>query len=69
MQFSAFIEWAFLAVVSGGVFILWQMKENISSLNAKIEVVIVNLGHTENKVNDHENRIRLIEKLKIGDLK
>lgn len=61
MQFTSFIEWAFLGVTSGGVFILWQMKENISSLNAKIEVVIVTLGHTENKVNDHEDRLRNLE--------
>lgn len=61
MNFSSFIEWAFFGIVSGGVFILWQMKESVNSLNSKLEVYIVKQNHTDTKVEDHEVRIRDLE--------
>lgn len=61
MTFTGFIEWAFLAVVSGGVYILWQMKESLTSLNTKIEVLIVQHETAREDIDDHETRIRELE--------
>lgn len=58
MDFSAFKEWVFLGVVSSGVYILWQMKENMSQMNAKLEVLIVRHESAEQKIDDHETRLR-----------
>ena len=62
IKFSSFVEWAFLGVVSGGVYILWQMKESVSNLNTKIEVLITQHEQAKNKIDDHESRIRDLEK-------
>lgn len=61
MNFSSFIEWAFLAVVSGGVIVLWQMKESVSDLNAKISVLIAEHQQSKETIKDHESRIRSLE--------
>lgn len=68
MQFSNFVEWAFLSVVTGGVYILWQLKEGVSSLNTKIEVILVKQEHHGNQLDkqegalvDHEKRITKLE--------
>jgi hypothetical protein len=62
MQFNAFIEWAFLGLVSGGIYILYQMKESMSSLNEKIGVLIVQHEQARKDLDDHEERIRDLEK-------
>lgn len=62
MQFSSFIEWAFLGLVGGGVYILWQMKESMNSLNTKIEVLIQQHEQARKDIDDHEFRIRDLEK-------
>lgn len=61
LNFSEFVQWAFLALVSGGVYILWQMKESISSLNTKMEVLIVRQEKLDLGQDDHEKRIRNLE--------
>ena len=61
MEFPNFVQWAFLGLVSGGVFIMWQLKESVSSLNGKIEVLIVQHEQAKNDISDHETRIRSIE--------
>lgn len=62
MQFSEFIQWSFLGVVSGGVYILWQMKESVSSLNTKIEVLIQQHEESRKDIDDHESRLRQLER-------
>jgi hypothetical protein len=62
MIFSDFVSWAFLGITTGGVYILWQMKESVSSLNTKIEVLIVQHEETKLDIKDHENRLRNLEK-------
>lgn len=61
MQLTQFIEWGFLGLVSGGVVILWQMKESLVHLNSKIEVLIVQHENLKNNVDDHEDRLRELE--------
>jgi len=61
MNFSTFLEWVFLAVVSGGVYVLWLMKEDLTKLNTKIEVLISEHLESKEKIKDHENRIRELE--------
>jgi len=62
MQFANFIEWAFLGVVSGGVYILWQMKESVSDLNTKIEVLIQQHEESRKDIDDNEDRLRELER-------
>jgi hypothetical protein len=62
MNFHGFIEWAFLGVVSGGVYILWQMKESLGKLNTKIEVLIAQHEESREDIDDHEDRIRQLER-------
>lgn len=62
MQFSEFIQWSFLGVVTGGVYILWQMKESVSSLNTKIEVLIQQHEESRKDIDDHESRLRQLER-------
>lgn len=64
LSFHGFIEWAFLGVVSGGVYILWQMKESVSSLNTRIEVLIQQHKESRKDIDDHESRLRQLERIK-----
>jgi hypothetical protein len=54
MDFAAFKDWAFLGVLTGGVYILWQIKTSVDELNVKIAVVI-------NRTDSHEKRIEKLE--------
>lgn len=54
MDFNAFKEWAFLGMLSGGVIILWQMKNEMSELNTKIALII-------QRTDNHEKRIEKLE--------
>lgn len=62
MEFSAFVQWGFLGLVGGGVTILWQMKESMNSLNEKIGILIVQHEQARKDLDDHEERIRDLEK-------
>ncbi len=64
MGFSNFIEWSFLGIMSGGVIILWQMKESLSLLGTRIEVLVTQHEEAKNDINDHESRIRTLERIK-----
>ena len=61
MIFTEFMEWAFLGVVTGGVYILWQMKESLTNLNTKIKVLITQHEQSRKDIDDHEERIRSLE--------
>jgi hypothetical protein len=61
VDFVQFKEWVFLGVLSGGVLILWQMKEKIKQINYKLEVLLVVNTNTRESVKDHEIRLRKIE--------
>ena len=62
MNFGAFIEWAFLGVTTGGVWILWLMHQSVNELNTKIAVLIAQHEQTTSDIKDHEGRIRNLEK-------
>lgn len=59
MEFTKFIDWAFLGLISGGmVFLISFLKglgDGISLLNTQIAVIIERVEH-------HERRIGLLEK-------
>jgi len=61
MSFPDFIEWCFLGVISGGVVVLWQVKETISGLNTRIEILIEKHEHHRDTIEDHELRLRMVE--------
>lgn len=64
MNFNQFIEWAFLGLMSGGVFILWRMNISISELNSKIGVILERTDRHENQLDKHDQRIRDLELFK-----
>ena len=61
MDFNAFIEWAFLGVVTGGVYVLWQIKGSVEKLNIKIAVLVTEHTQAKETIDDHESRIRDLE--------
>jgi hypothetical protein len=63
MEFSAFIQWAFLGVVSGGVVILYQMKSSMNDLNVKLAVFVERLEHHQEKLDRLENRLDTMERV------
>lgn len=54
MDFNAFKDWAFLGVLSSGVYILWGIKSSVDELNIKIAVVV-------SRIDTHEKRIEKLE--------
>lgn len=68
MDFKSFKDWALLSLLTGGVVILWQMKEGLSTLNTKLEVVIaeqkITNAQTTAQISDHEHRLRQLENKK-----
>ena len=65
MSFAYFVDWAFLAIVSGcfvfGTKILFDLKENIGSLNQKIAIILERITHHEKEIEKHDERIRSLE--------
>jgi hypothetical protein len=61
MSFPKFMEWAFLGLVAGGVWILYLMKNDISDLNFKVGIVIEQRVTDRKTLDDHEVRIRNLE--------
>jgi pyrimidine operon attenuation protein/uracil phosphoribosyltransferase len=58
MEFSGFVEWAFLGVVTGGVYILWQMKESLSQLNTELKVILVKQEHQRDMLDIHGEKLK-----------
>jgi hypothetical protein len=56
MQFQNFVEWAFLGVVSGGVYVLWRIHDSLNELNVKVAVVISQMESHERRISDLEDR-------------
>lgn len=62
MEFSQFVASAFLSILSAGVYILYRMSVSISTLDTKIGVIIAKHEQAMDDINDHEKRIRDIER-------
>lgn len=65
MDFNAFIQWAFLGLVSGGVVILWQMKNSVNELNTKLAVMIVTIDFHSKEIQKIDSRIEKLEERSI----
>lgn len=50
------------AVAGYGVWILKHLAINIESLNEKMAIVVLRLGVKEKTIDDHEERLRFIER-------
>lgn len=61
MQFSQFVEWGFLGLLTCGIYILWDMKRTIADLNTHIVVIIEKVSRHEKEIESHDARIRDIE--------
>ena len=55
------IELLALPLISAGVYILWDMNQNINKLNIQVGVIIAENGPVKDILKDHELRIRDIE--------
>lgn len=66
MAFQSFMEWAFLAIISAAVpavlAILWKLNDNMSELNKKLAVILVEHATYKYHLLDHESRIRILER-------
>lgn len=72
MDYQKHVEWAFLALLTGaaGLSVKYlgtlsesinAMTESISEMSAQISVLTTKLTYSEQKIYDHETRIRVIE--------
>ena len=66
MEFSAFIQWAFLGVITGGVGILYQMKGSMNELNTKLAVFVERLEHHQEKLDKLEGRLDSMERITLA---
>lgn len=64
-EFPAFVYWAFLSILSGAAILttkfLFDMKENIGSLNSKMAVILEKITYHEKEIQRHEDRIKELE--------
>jgi hypothetical protein len=57
MDFNEFKEWAFLGLLSGGVYILYTLKQAIDDLNIKMAVIIEKTGNHERRIENLESKV------------
>lgn len=56
MDFTAFKDWVFLGLLSGGVGILYSLKNGIEALNIKMAVIIERTSNHEKRIENLENK-------------
>lgn len=72
MNYSKHVEWFFFALLSGSaglcVNYLGKLSESmtitsqsIAELNSKMQVIVTKLAYSEDKIHDHEFRLRRVE--------
>lgn len=64
MSFHRFKEWAFLGLLTAGLYILWDMKKSVENLNEKVATVIERSMWHEKIINRHEDQINALLKEK-----
>ena len=75
MNYSKHVEWFFFALLSGsaGLCVNYMGKltesmaitsQSIAELNSKMHVVVTKLAYSEDKIHDHEFRLRQVERAK-----
>ncbi len=64
MQFKDFKDWILLGLITCGIYILWDMKKSVESLNMSVAVVIERSAWQEKLLNTHEERLHALEKEK-----
>ena len=62
MDFNAFINWAFLGLLTGSVIILYGLKNSVDKLNERMAKVIEKMDWHERMLDRHDNRISDLEK-------
>lgn len=62
MTFDQFVYSAFLLLLTGGVYVLWMMYRELGQLNAKVSVILSQQVDHKDKLRDHEDRIRNLER-------
>ena len=55
------IEFAFLPVLSAGVFVLWDVNKNINSLNVQVSVLIERSSSYKEEIDSLKRRLDRIE--------
>ena len=63
MEFSAFIQWGFLGLLSGAVAILYKMAQSMNELNIKLAVFVERVDNHQDQLSKIETRLESIEKI------
>lgn len=70
MDFTKFVEWAFLLIISGSITwcaaFLSKISQSVGNLNIKLAVVLERLAYQEKEINNHGNRLNRLEGEKNG---
>lgn len=61
MKFQGFKDWVFLGLLSCAVYILWDMKTSVDTLNIAVATIIEKSVWHEKQISQHDDRIRSLE--------
>lgn len=62
LNFSGFKDWILLGLLTIGVYILWDMKKSVESLNVSVAVVLERTTHHDSRINNIDLRLNAVEK-------
>lgn len=67
MELVDFIDWAFKAMLAGGLYygvrILSKMQQSIASLNTNVAILLERDVNKGKQIEDHEERLRSLERI------
>ncbi len=61
MDFTMFMQWAFLGIISGGVVAMFQLKNSVQQLNDRVLILVEKTIWHEKELEKHEMRISKLE--------
>lgn len=61
MKLQDLKDWALLGLITVGVYLLYDMKKSVEVLNVQVAVVIEKASRSEQVLNQHDERLRLLE--------
>lgn len=61
MTFHRFKDWMLMGLLTCGIYILWNMKSSVDTLNVAVATIIEKSVWHEKQISQHDDRIRLLE--------
>lgn len=61
ITFRDLVEFAFLPVLSAGVFVLWDLNKNVNSLNIQVGVLVAQTTSSKERLDSFEKRLEKLE--------